>query len=94
MPIYFKFTDAITGSPIQLDIIDKEICSEFDEPCNEHSYSLMFQVITGIGDYSTASGVFSIESFDDAIRKCSIDADRRWKILKFIHGKYIYSSWR
>lgn len=94
MPIYFKFTDATTGEPVQLDMIDKEICDEFDEPFSEHSYSLMFQVITGIGDYATASGAFSMDKFDDAIRKCSFDADKRWKTLKFIHGKYNYSSWR
>lgn len=94
MPIYFKFTDPTTEQAIPLDVIDNEICKDFDEPCLDHSYSIMFQLITGIGDYATASGVFSMAAFDEAIEKCSIDADRRWKILKFIRGKYNYSSWR
>lgn len=94
MPVYFRFTDATTGEAVALDRIDQEICIEFDEPCPKNSYSIMFQVITGIGDYSTISGNFSMDDFNDAIQKCGIDPERRWKILKFIYGKYLYSSWR
>lgn len=68
MPIYYQFTDTI-GNIINLDIIDNEICKEFAIPCSSTNYSFMFDVITMIGDYSTRTGRFIMEDFDDAIKK-------------------------
>jgi hypothetical protein len=94
MPIYYRFTDRI-GNIINLDGIDKEICEEFSIPYSSANYSFMFDIITMIGDYSNrTTGRFIMEDFDDAVKKCGYDDDTRWKILKYIQGKYQYSSWR
>lgn len=93
MPISYQFKDK-DGNLVLLDKIDEEICEEFDIPCSQTSYSVMFLVATSIGDLATRSGKFKMEDFNEAIRICNYDEDKRWKLLKYIHGKYTYHSWR
>jgi len=93
MPIYYQFKNS-SGNPVSLDIIDNEICQDFDIECSSISYSFMFDIITMIGDYSNKTGYFSFDDFNDAINKCGYGEDLRWNILKYISGKYNYSSWR
>lgn len=93
MPIYYQFQNHL-GVPINLDIIDNEICQDFDIVCSSISYSYMFDIITLIGDYSTKTGYFNLDDFNEAIHKCEYDENNRWKILKYLNGKYKYSSWR
>ena len=94
MPIYYQFKDH-AGNIINLDIIDDEICKEFSIPCTSTSYSFMFDIITMIGDYANRrTGRFIMKDFDEAIKKCGYDDETRWKILKYVQGKYNYSSWR
>lgn len=93
MPISYQFKDK-DGIPVLLDKIDQEICEEFEIPCNATNYSVMFMVTTSVGDFSTRSGEFKMEDFDEAIRICEYDDEKRWKLLKYINGKYTYHSWR
>jgi hypothetical protein len=93
MPISYQFQDR-SGVAVELNHIDLEICKDFSIPFSESNYSLLFMTMTMIGDFANRSGKFEMDEFDAAIRKCEFSEDDRWKILKYINGKYIYKSWR
>jgi len=93
MPISFIFKDR-NGTKISIAEIDKEICNDFNAKCNDLHYSAMLMAITNIGDFSTKSGEFRMEDFNEAMSLCGISEDDRWKMLKYIQGKYNYYSWR
>lgn len=93
MPISYQFKDK-DGVPVALDKVDEEVCQDFGIPCSTSDYSIMFMVITSVGDYAVRSGQFKMEDFDHAIEICHYDEEKRWKILKYVHGKYYYDSWR
>lgn len=93
MPISYNFKDK-DGNVVELNTIDREVCKDFNLQYNDSTYSMIFMAITNIGDFATRDGQFKMEHFDSAIIRCNIDEDNRWKILKYVHGKYFYSSWR
>lgn len=93
MPISYHFKNK-DGVRVLLTTIDEEVCQDFQIPCSASDYSIMFMVITSVGDYATRSGHFRMTDFDEAIKKCDYDDETRWKILKYVYGKYIYESWR
>jgi hypothetical protein len=81
--------------PVLLEKIDKEICEKFPgQFYSEQSYSIMFQLITMIGDESTKSGDFVLRDFHKAVRLCELNEEDMIKVLYFIHGQYRYRSWR
>jgi hypothetical protein len=93
MPVSYHFKDK-DGVRVALDKIDEEVCQDFQIPCSATDYSIMFMVITSIGDYAVRSGAFKMDDFNEAVKKCEYDDEKRWKILKYVHGKYYYDSWR
>jgi hypothetical protein len=93
MPLSYQFKDQYE-KPIALDLIDKEICQDFHLSCDENNFSLMFMTITMIGDFATSTGKFCLHDFEKAIQLINVDNDTRYKILKYIYGKYYYCSWR
>lgn len=44
-----------------------------------------------IGDYSCKSGSFNLDDFHIAIK--NMDNENKYKIMKYIFGKYIYKCW-
>jgi len=93
MPISYQFKDT-SGNPVLLDTIDREVCDDFGTPYSTTHYSHAMIMITYVGDYAVRSGNFKMEDFEGAIQKCGYDDEKRWKMLKYIYGKYFYHSWR
>ncbi len=38
MAAYFQLISKVTGEPTAFQVIDEELCKEFDEPCHETKY--------------------------------------------------------
>ena len=93
MPSYYEFTNAETGRTVELDKIDQEMCLDFGERYSTMTFSMLFQVMTMIGDFATRSGSFLESDFHIVIRKGEWTDSEIEKIRKYIYGKYIYHSW-
>jgi hypothetical protein len=91
MPIHYQFIDSETKQTVALDKIDEEICKDFEQNCNPKHFSLMYQTISMIGDYSCRTGEFKLDDFNYATSE--FEEDKKYKIMKYIFGKYIYKCW-
>lgn len=91
MPLNYQFLDSETKSSVALNTIDEEICKDFNIKCDANIFSIQYQLISMIGDYSCKSGSFNLDDFNYATK--DMNEEQKFKIMKYIFGKYIYKSW-
>ena len=93
MPTFFKFTRLSDNKIMDLNEIDELICKELNIPVNEHNYSIMFDIITTIGD--KMSGDWDEKKFEDMVEIIKPVPDKYIQLIRrFLHEEYKYTSWR